>query len=198
MRVTVSSRDRRTLTIGVAVVCTLLTVGKGVPAWRRWADAQRANAIEHVRQLTISRQGVRQLVAMRDSTAVRTARVATLMEQLVVARSVPQAAAALASVLAGDADWAGVKVFTLSVRPDSAARNGFARVGVRVSAEGDVDGLTRYLRRVEADSLLLAVRDLTVNQPDPGAPDTKAETLRLELLVEALARIDTIAPTPGI
>ena len=196
MRLVVSPQDRRTLAIGVAVVGSLLAVGKGVPTWRAWDSAQQARAVDHVRQLTIARRGVHWLPAMRDSAGRRTARVVTLTEQLVRARSVPQAAASLASVLGEDATRAGVKVFTLSVRPDSAARNGFATVGVRVSAEGDVDGLTRYLRRIEGDSLLLAVRELTVTQPDPGAPDNKAEALRLDLLVEGLARIDTTTGAP--
>jgi hypothetical protein len=181
----------------VGVVGTLLTAGKGVPAWQRWDATQRISAEEHVRQVTMAREGVGLLPAMRDSLATRTERVQTLMEQLVRANSVPQAAASLASVLAADADWAGIKVFTLSVRPDSAARDGFALVGVRVTAVGDVDGVTRYLRRVEVDSLLLAVRELTVSQPEPGAPQDKVETLHLDLLVEALARIDTSHSVSG-
>jgi len=193
MPINVSTRDKRTLGIGIAIVGALLIIGKGGPAWRRWDDTQRADAVQHVRQLTMLREGMTQLHAMRDSTAARARRVNALMGHLLIASSVPQAAAALASALTQDANWAGIRLSTVSVRPDSAARNGFARVGVRIDADGDVDGLTRFLRRAESNNLLLAVRDLTVNQPNPGGPDSTAETLRIDLLVEALARIDTVA-----
>lgn len=192
MPLSLSRRDRHTLLIGAATVSTLLALGKGWPTWRRWDRAQRSAAVEHVQQLTIAREGVHMLRTMRDSSAARRETLATLLEQLVTAPSVPEASAALAAVLTSDASRAEVQVFSLSVRADSVERDGFARVSVRLSAEGDVAGLAHFVRTVEVDSLLLAVRQVTVTQPDPGAPDSQAEILRMDIVVDALARIDSL------
>jgi hypothetical protein len=81
-----------------------------------------------------------------------------------------------------------VKVGSVQLRADSAfTADGFARVAVRLNATGDVTGLATLLGALEGDSLLIAVRELVVNQPEPAAPSTKLETLRFEMLVEGLA-----------
>jgi len=191
MQLPISQRDRRTLLAGIVIIGLIVAVGKGIPAWQRWDRAQKDGADHQARELAMATEGMRALPELRDSVAARQRRAATLLSRLVAAPSVPEAAAALATELSTAADGAGIRVFTLSIRPDSAIRDGYARVAVRVNAAGDVAGLTRYLSLIETDSLLLAVRELTVGQPAPAAPDSIAEGLHFDVLVEALARIDT-------
>ena len=74
--------------------------------------------------------------------------------------------------------------------PDSASRNGLARVAVRASGIGDIAGVTRLLQDIESGVPLLAVRELSITQPEPAAPDGRAEALRFEVLVEGLARVE--------
>lgn len=85
------------------------------------------------------------------------------------------------------ADDAGVKTTSLQVRPDSAFRDRFARVAVRVTGTGDIHALVAVLDALDEQDTLLSVRELSVTPAEPTAPDTKAEALRFQLLVEALA-----------
>jgi hypothetical protein len=186
-----SSRDSRTLGAGAAIIALVLALGKGVPAWQRWDEAQRDGALQLAGELEAAEQGAAALAAMRDSATTRVARVDSLTDALVQASSTPEAGAWLASALSRVADSSGIRVASLGIRPDSAARQGYARVAVRVSAMGDVEGLTTFLSRIEGGRPLMAVRDLVVSQPEPGGPDNKAEALRFDVLVEALARVDS-------
>ena len=100
----------------------------------------------------------------------------------------PAEAGAQLATIAGDlAAETGVQVNAVQVRADSAYRGGVARVAVRVTATGDVTGLTDLLQQIEGHELLLQVRELVVSQSAAVAPDNVPEMLRFELLVEGLA-----------
>ncbi|GJG89826.1 hypothetical protein tb265_50070 [Gemmatimonadetes bacterium T265] len=60
------------------------------------------------------------------------------------------------------------------------------RVTARTDVTGDVRGLASFLAALERSDGRLAVRELTVTQPEPGAAPTRAETLHAALVVEAL------------
>ena len=72
---------------------------------------------------------------------------------------------------------------------------GQARVAVRASGIGDIAGVTRLLNDIESGAPLLAVRELSITQPEPAAPDGRAEALRFEMLVEGLARVEAARKT---
>ena len=189
-----AERDRRTLLLGVASVVAILALGRGIPALRRWESAHVAEAAE-MRELLRERQsGAASMPHLRDSAAVRSARLTALRRQLISAATVEAATAVLAARIERMAAEAAVEVLTTTLRPDSAMHGGFARVAVRMSADGDVDGLADLLFALESDVRMLTVSDLTVSQPDPSAPDNSAEVLRIELSVIAVAQI--IPPAP--
>jgi Tfp pilus assembly protein PilO len=87
-------------------------------------------------------------------------------------------------------DESGIRVTSALVRSDTMTKAPFARIAVRISATGDVEGLADYLRSIESAEQLLAVRELSVAQSEPGAPDSRAESLHFEMLVEGLVRLD--------
>jgi hypothetical protein len=103
------------------------------------------------------------------------------------------AAATLAALVSGTAAQANVRLGAVQVRPDSVARGAFTRVAVRASATGDINGVTQMILGLEKGPMLLAVRELSITQAEPGAPADRAEALRLELLVEGLM----LNPKPG-
>lgn len=193
------TKDRRALGAGVLVIGGMLLVGRGVPAWREWERSQHLAAQESGERLRRAQSSIRahpSIITMRGQLAVR---LDSLSGTHLYAPSVTIACAALAAMMSDLGDESAIRVTSISVRPDTAAKAAFTRIAVRVSATGDVEGVTDYLRGVESSGQMLAVRELSVAQSDPTAPDSRAESLRFELLVEALARIATTeraAPTP--
>jgi hypothetical protein len=188
VRLAISKRDLRALGRGVLVIGSIIGVGRGVPAWRRWEQAVRADAGVTAHNLAVVEAALGQLPKMRDSVMSRRVQLDALASRVFETVSVEEATAALAVYVSDQATDASVKVNSVQLRPDSVfSPEGFARVAVRLNANGDVRGLASLLGAIEGDSLLLAVRELLVNQPEPAAPDTKPEALRFELLVEGLA-----------
>jgi hypothetical protein len=132
----------------------------------------------------------RSLPAMTESLSVRQARFDELRSRLIGALTPEAAASNLASIIEADASDAGIAVITVTLRPDTLVRLGFARVSVQLAAEGDISGLVELLYLLERRSLPVAVRELTISQGDPLAGTSKPEALRMDILVETVAQID--------
>lgn len=190
-----SARDRRTIAIGALCMTSIGGVGKGVPALRRWEAARIAAATEARDQLALAERGASTLREIRDSVTSRGRRLNAHRGQLLTAGTPEAAAATLATLLEKLANEEGVDVTTVTLRPDSVVRFGLARVVVRLTAESDVDGLLGFLYAAETHTTRLAVRELAVTQPEPAAPPTRAEALRFDVVVQALARVGN-APKP--
>jgi hypothetical protein len=129
------------------------------------------------------------LPAMRDSLRVRRERLAAIDSVVLNGSSTSAVVADLASSLDEIATDARLKVASMQLRADSAAPGSIARIAVRVSGTTDVTGLAAFLRAVETGDTPLVVRELSVSQSEPAAPESKAEALRVDVLVEAIARI---------
>jgi hypothetical protein len=183
------ARDRRTLVGGALTIAVLVAVARGLPALREWTNSRRAAAAAVDDQRRLAERARRVLPAMEDSLQVRRARFASLDSLLIVASSASVAAAALASLLEDIASDARIKVNAMQMRPDTTSRPGITRVAVRLTGVGDVAGLASFLRAVDGGDRYLAVRELAVSQPEPGAPASKPETLRVDVLVEGLGFI---------
>jgi len=184
-----SARDRRTLLVGVVAVFVIVCVGKGLPALQRWEQERVAAANETRQRLIVAERGAAALQDTRDSADVRDRRLTRYHSRMIVAASTDAACAALAGLLERLSALEDVSVGALTLRPDSVVRAGLARVGVRVSGEGDVNGLLGLLYATETHDTLMIVRDLSVSQPDPAARSEQREALRFELHVQTLARI---------
>ncbi|MDB4878328.1 MAG: hypothetical protein JWM41_4774 [Gemmatimonadetes bacterium] len=184
-----STRDRRTLVIGLASIATLGLVARGVPAFRTWESTRRAEAAALADRLATARRSARALPALRDSLRARRSRITLLDSTLISAASSSAAAAALASVVEDLADDAPIRVSALQLRADSVTRAGLATVTVRVTGVADVIGLAAFLRAVDGGEHHTSVRELAISQPDPAAPDSKPEMLRIDALIETVALI---------
>ena len=189
MQLGLSERDRRTLIVGGSVIGALFALGRGVPALLAWQNTQLASAASTALELAVARDGVRRLPSLRDSVRVRSARVAAIDSIMLSGITASAAAADLASSLEAMAEEAAVKVSAMQLHADSAVAGTLAHVGVRVTATADVYGLFALLRAIEGGQVLLVVRESGVTQPEPAAPSSQPESLRLELLVVGLARI---------
>lgn len=183
----VSARDRKTLIGGLLAVATIATAGRAVPRWRAWDEQARTTAADLTGEVSALETQLRQLPALRDSARVRVARADTARGRLVKGATVGAAGADLATLVSDVADDLGIKVSAVQIRPDTLFRGGYARVAVSLTAAGDVTHLADLLTALESSESLLAVRELTVTPADVLLPDGRPETIRFQLLVEALA-----------
>jgi hypothetical protein len=184
-----SARDRRVLFFGASTIGTLFAFARGVPALLEWQKDRSSEAAAESQQAAAARIGVRMLPALRDSLRDRQIRLAALDSVLLSGSSASAAVAELASMLENMADAASVKVTAMQLRADSAASGLLAQVAVRVNGVADVAGLAAFLRAIEGSETPLIVRELAVTQSEPAAPDGKVEALRVDVLVEGIARI---------
>lgn len=182
-----SERDRRTLVMGGILVVALVLLARGIPAWRRWDADTRASAREMATEAARAETTVRDLPASLDSLQARRARYVALGRGVLDGASTAAAGASLASLVSGAAARAGVQIGSVQVRPDTAGAGTFLRVTVRAEGTGDLPAITRMLEMLEGGRTLLAVRDLSITQPNPGGPAEQPEALRVELAVEGLA-----------
>jgi Tfp pilus assembly protein PilO len=189
MRGALTRRDRAALLAGVVVIGGLLGYVRGVPSWRAWEETARGSALELRAELASARASAGDLAAAIDSLEARRDRFVALAPALLDGDTPAAAGAALASRLAGAAAKSGVRLGAVQVRPDTAARGTFTRVRARVDAVGDVPAVARFVADLESGPELLAIRELSVNQPDAGGPAERPETLRMEITVEGMALI---------
>jgi threonine dehydrogenase-like Zn-dependent dehydrogenase len=185
----ITARDRRTLAIGAGAIGCLLTIARGLPAWRSWLSDGRAAAAEQIRAAQEADALVSEAGAMRDTLAARNARYVALAPMLVSGDTPAEASASLASVMSSAASGAGVKLGTVQLRPaaDTGARRTFVRVGVRADVVGDIAGIAALLASLERGPIRLRVQDVTVTQPDAASPRDRVEALHAEITIEGLA-----------
>jgi len=182
-----SPRDRKTLVAGVLGVVTIVAGGRAIPMWREWDEQARTSAVELSARVSTLENQLRQLPALRDSARVRGARSLAARARLIEAPTAATAGANLATQVTDIADDLGVKVSAVQIRPDTLFRSGYARVAVSLTATGDVTHLADLLTALELSDGLMAVRELTVTPADVLLPDGRPETIRFQLLIEALA-----------
>ena len=187
MRLGMSARDRRVLLLGAASITLAIGGSRALPVWREWYLGSRTSAVHLRAELSSAQTSIRQASVTRDSLGARKRRLLAMLPLLASGETPQMAGAGLASTIAAAAEASGVRLGTVQVRPDSAGRSVFTRVGVRADVTGDVRGVAAFLGALERDATLFAVRELAISQPEPAAPAERAEALHVELFVEALA-----------
>jgi Type II secretion system (T2SS), protein M subtype b len=184
-----SAKDRRTAVFGVVVVGSLIGFSRGLPALAEWERVRVAGASDLVAKASAARASVRMLGTLRDSLRARQQQLAAMDSSMLTGTSAAAAAADLASSVDQIATASRLKVASMQLRADSAVTGALATVAVRVSGTTDVAGLAAFLRTVEANDAPLVVRELTVSQSEPAAPQSKPEALHVDVVVEGIARI---------
>lgn len=183
-----SSRDRRTLIVGVVVIGGIFGAGRGWPAFHAWQTGSH----EELAVLRDSVANLDRLHALRPALTAYARRARerlAFLDSVMVGGVVPAAASAeLASLLRESADEAGLQLTSITVTSDSVWRGGLAKVRARLLATGNVVGLTALLASIEGAPAVLIVTELSVGQPEPMAARSRPEQLHLELAVSALAR----------
>lgn len=189
---TISRRERRTLTAGMVVLVAIWSLGRGLPLWKGRFEARQLAADEARQQLIEYQSLIVRQADIEQALAQASARFVGLAPQLVDGRTPAAAAGALASILSTTAEQSGLSVSTTQATADTSRSAAFTRLTASLSATGDIRALARLLARIEAGPQLLAIRELSIDQSDPAAPATQPEVLRIQLKVQAL-RLATFA-----
>jgi hypothetical protein len=184
-------RDQRALGVGLVAIALLLTLSRGMPAWRAWRTgaARAARVARTAEAQDLALRGARRLLF--DTLAAREARLGALRPLLFRGESVAAASAALGSTVSGAASQADVALGALALSSDSLARAGVRRIAAHGSATGDIQGIARFLATLEMGPHRLALRSLRLTASDPAAADDHVEALAVEFTVEGLMRADT-------
>ena len=179
----VEPRERRTITIALAVLATAIVVVYGIlPYARRWSAreeliAMRAEQVGRLKWLVANESSLEKTVAARIAQGTGVER-----PRLLAGRSPALAASALQTVVQSYADEAGITVRELNVAgaPDSAAA-GVESIPATVSAIGDIWSVTDFVSRLQHGSTLIDIRELGVS-PNPAL---RGELLQLSLVLRA-------------
>lgn len=180
-------RDRRALVAAGLVIPALLALGRGVPALRAWERERVASSVELAGELASAQASLAQTRVLGDSLRVRRQRFLNLAASIVSGEAPAAASATLAALLNGSAVGAGLRLESVQIAGDSLAGRVFTRVSARGEATGDSRALTQFLLALERGPMLLAVRELTVTQPEPAGASTQPEALRIEFTVSGLS-----------
>jgi hypothetical protein len=178
-------REQRVVLIGGLIVLGLLTSSRALPPLLRWrrdmidsaeerrAEAQRAEAVTRAHALTL------------DTLAARKAELVALAPLFLGTTTRANAEGVLATLVSGSAEFAGMRLGSILLRTDTTGHL-VKLVQARASLVGDIRGVMSLLRSLERGPELIAVRELSLNQPEPAAPDEKPESLQLEIAVQGV------------
>lgn len=168
----------------VAVTCVLALYAL-IPVVRDWSD--REQLIDARRRELATLYGVRRGTPMLlTAVASRGARAAEFPQRPVMAGTAALAAGVLQGVLQRYADESQLSVSELNVAgdPDSTAVP-LAALPATMIALGDVHGVADLLARVQYGSMLLDVRELTVQVNPARRAEGGGELLQVTLVLRA-------------
>jgi type II secretion system (T2SS) protein M len=172
--------------IGGALTIAMFGGARGIPSIREWRNQARADAVANLAELTKAREIVRTESLARDSAIARGKRIIALARLVLSGDTRASAGASLAGIISEAATSSSVELGALELQPDSLSKSTFTRIAVRGSANGDIQGLTHMLERIEEGPELLAIKELSITQSDVSAGADHMEALHMELVVHGL------------
>jgi hypothetical protein len=178
----INARDGRALVLGGGAILGAVLVLRVVPWAVHSVVALRAEAAERVETLARADEVLAGAGATRDSLAAAFGAIVALGPRFVEGRTAADAQAALADLVSFTARRLSLRVVRLDPLPDSAA-GPFGRVALHTELEGDLSGLTRFLKAVETGDPLLTLPALSVQATDPAGRPNAAEHLKIEATV---------------
>lgn len=160
-----SRRERRVVLAGLLVsTLALLTVWVVLPFVRRWQDREATIGAKQT-QLAQLQALVEGETATRRSLSTRLRDRTRLRERLLTGATPALAASNLQALLQGYADGSRVTLtrVDLVAEPGATGEEGLPAIPVRLSAHGDIYGLTGLLTRLQYGEKLLVTDEFMVN-----------------------------------
>jgi len=180
-----SDRDRRALAAGATCIVFMVVLGRVLPAERKWQARAEIRAALLSGEVADARAVLSREKTTRDSVAARASMLKAVERDLLRAESKASGEATLAALVSAAAASSGIKVDALALDGDGADPGPLHYVSVSGDATGDIESLATFLAAIERAPARVAFRALSITQSDAGAPDIRAENLRLEFTVQA-------------
>lgn len=194
MRHTLSPRDRRTLTIGGAVILAILILGRLAPAAIRFIQDQTATddrlLLEHARAI----EEAKSLPELRDSMHARRLRLGEEFPTLLHGNGDAALVAALVAEVNEEASDNAVFVSSIEAHANTTSHLPFTPVNARAEIVGDVRGIAGLLSAIESSDTRMRITELSLTQSDPAAAPAEVELLHATLSIQALGP----APNPSV
>ncbi len=176
------ARERRILALGLALMASAWLILRGAPATWHALEARHERVVQTEIALARARAALLAVPVARESLAVRAQRLVAYAPRLFAGATAAEAGAELSGWVGGQATLRRVRIVRENVDADSAVPP-FRRLTLRLEAEGDVVGLAAWLADLEHGPKLLALEELAITAPEPGAAPAQAERLRAELVL---------------
>jgi hypothetical protein len=158
----ISPRERRTITIGLAVTLLALFVVFGVlPFARRVQAREQLIAVESNRVARL-RGLISGEAQLRDAVSERTGALDAGEQRLLAGRTPALVASSLQTLLQDYANQSQVTVSRLDVTGQGTNSNGMLMMPATVSAIGDIYGISQMLYLIQHGPRLLEVTEFTV------------------------------------
>ncbi|HET9425495.1 MAG TPA: GspMb/PilO family protein [Gemmatimonadaceae bacterium] len=184
---TMSSKDRRAIVLGAAIVMPALLFIWGVRPYRA-ALAETRDELE-IARLALSREKAAVTTTRANPGAQRSADSALMMTapRLFEGRDDAIASAQLASYLGTVARRSRVLMQDANTRPSSTSPEGIRTLRVEVRAESDIQGITTFLHNLESGQKLVRVDRLEISRV-PGLEErNEFETLSIAATIVGFA-----------
>jgi hypothetical protein len=188
------SRDRRALLFGIAAIAAILGASRAVPTLTRWREEHLLSNAQVINDAERTRVLVHALPALRDSLRARRVRLAGLDSAVLEGESLDNAGAYLAELVSDAAQESESQLGSIQIEHGDTialASHALRKVRLRASLTGDLEHLAYFLSALEEGPEVVAVRELSLVQPEPILPPTRVESLRADLVVEVLARVNS-------
>ena len=193
---TMSSRDRRAVVLGAAVLLPALIFIWGVRPYMNALDdahselaAQRDALAREQAAVTSAKENPR-LRQLADSA------MQAIQPKLFSGRDDVMASALLASYVGDLAAKARVWLQDANTRPAIVGKDGVRALQVDIRGQSDLRGTMRFLQALERGSKLIRVDKLDVSRA-PGSTDDPMETLTITATISGFALADATSAAPA-
>ena len=191
-----TSRDRRALILGAAILVAALAYRAAIPAFAALVRTGESNQLRSDR-LALVLQGAGEGAAMRDTLRARRRRLDEADSLLLPAGTSARIASELGAIVRSAARSAGLEVLGAMSQSDSASSGPLHRAQVRIDAQGDISGVMQFLLLVELAPGMLDVREISLTPAEPTGIADRPEVLRVSFTIEGVARGRDVAPSAG-
>ena len=177
-----TEQDRRAVLRGACAVLIGVACLRVGPWAARSVETASQRRAARAAILVQARSLVEAAPGLRDSLAASLRAFLGLTPRLVPGRTLAEASSNLASDIRTLAAQSSLRL--LQMTPETDSVRGLVRmVSLRAELEGDVMGLSGFVRGVETGQRLLTFESLSVSAPDPVPHSDAPETLHIEVHV---------------
>jgi hypothetical protein len=181
-----TTAERRTISIGGAIIISLVTAFRGLPAWTSWRIEARESAAVAMTEVARTRAMYEAFPVILDSLEAGIARLREMRPMPVAAGNPDDARAILIGTVQAAARAGSVQMNIIETGVDSTRTKILPVLYMVLDGAGDITGLATFLRELEGSPFALAIQGLSIVPQNVETPEHEIETLIFRLRVECL------------